>query len=193
MLDLVDGGGITLCSPASGSFFPMGTTRVTCTGTDAAGNTASSTFSVIVDQPKDSSVIPTSGTEPVVPLVGGELIDLDCDSVLWAFGVKLSFANLCSQQTIVHQAETGDLPSPLPDGFSFVMGLTLDILTNGEIQAKLPEDSTIEMEIPISDGSPEFAVLHWSGTAWTEISVENSNRMISLSTEEAGTFILVKK
>jgi hypothetical protein len=36
------------CSPASGSTFAIGTTVVTCTATDAAGNTVSTTFNVIV-------------------------------------------------------------------------------------------------------------------------------------------------
>lgn len=36
------------CSPASGSLFPVGTTTVTCTAVDAAGNTVSGSFPVIV-------------------------------------------------------------------------------------------------------------------------------------------------
>jgi len=41
--------GVTvLCSPASGSTFPVGTTTVTCTATDAAGNTATCSFTVTV-------------------------------------------------------------------------------------------------------------------------------------------------
>jgi hypothetical protein len=36
------------CSPASGSTFPIGTTTVTCTATDAAGNSASAQFTVHV-------------------------------------------------------------------------------------------------------------------------------------------------
>jgi HYR domain len=35
-----------MCSPASGSIFPVGTTTVTCTATDVAGNTASCSFTV---------------------------------------------------------------------------------------------------------------------------------------------------
>lgn len=37
------------CSPASGSFFPVGTTTVTCTATDAPGNTATCSFTVTVN------------------------------------------------------------------------------------------------------------------------------------------------
>jgi hypothetical protein len=37
------------CSPPSGSFFPIGSTQVTCTATDAAGNTSSCSFTVTVN------------------------------------------------------------------------------------------------------------------------------------------------
>ncbi|MCQ6281037.1 HYR domain-containing protein [Bacillus sp. EB600] len=41
--------GVTaVCTPASGSFFPPGTTTVTCTATDAAGNTSTCSFNVTV-------------------------------------------------------------------------------------------------------------------------------------------------
>jgi hypothetical protein len=41
--------GVTsVCSPASGSFFPPGTTTITCTATDAAGNTSTCLFNVRV-------------------------------------------------------------------------------------------------------------------------------------------------
>ena len=46
--DLVDGVLETTCAPPSGSTFHVGTTAVTCSVTDAAGNTATSTFDVIV-------------------------------------------------------------------------------------------------------------------------------------------------
>jgi hypothetical protein len=46
--DLVDGSLTPTCLPASGSTFPLGTTTVTCSATDAAGNTGSATFTVTV-------------------------------------------------------------------------------------------------------------------------------------------------
>ncbi|SFS09377.1 Ig-like domain (group 3) [Microbacterium sp. cf046] len=46
--DLVDGALGTSCSPASGSVFPVGTTSVTCSATDAANNTGSASFDVTV-------------------------------------------------------------------------------------------------------------------------------------------------
>lgn len=46
--DLVDGSVPVDCAPASGSTFPLGTTTVTCTATDAHSNTAQTSFHVVV-------------------------------------------------------------------------------------------------------------------------------------------------
>jgi hypothetical protein len=46
--DIVDGPVTPSCSPASGSFFPNGTTTVNCSATDAHGNTATGSFTVTV-------------------------------------------------------------------------------------------------------------------------------------------------
>jgi len=47
--DSVDGNRTATCAPASGSTFPLGTTTVTCTASDAAGNAATpTTFRVVV-------------------------------------------------------------------------------------------------------------------------------------------------
>jgi hypothetical protein len=45
-IDLVSGAVSPVCSPASGSAFPLGSTTVKCTASDAAGNTASGNFTV---------------------------------------------------------------------------------------------------------------------------------------------------
>jgi hypothetical protein len=46
--DVVDGSPPVTCSPASGSSFPLGTTTVTCSATDAHGNTVRTQFQVTV-------------------------------------------------------------------------------------------------------------------------------------------------
>ena len=51
-VDNTDGAVPVICSPASGSQFPIGTTAVTCTATDASGNSASSSFNVTVTDPR---------------------------------------------------------------------------------------------------------------------------------------------
>ncbi len=47
--DIVDGSVAVSCSPASGSIFPIATTTVTCSATDAHNNTGYGSFSVIVE------------------------------------------------------------------------------------------------------------------------------------------------
>jgi hypothetical protein len=51
-VDAVDGALATVCNPAPMSSMPKGLNAVTCSATDAAGNTASSTFKVTVRNPK---------------------------------------------------------------------------------------------------------------------------------------------
>lgn len=47
-IDTLDGVVPVTCAPAPGTRFPVGTTTVTCTAKDAAGNTRTSTFDVVV-------------------------------------------------------------------------------------------------------------------------------------------------
>ncbi len=64
------------CMPASGSMFPIGSTSVTCTASDAAGNIASKSFTVAVVGPKEqlgdliayvlSLDLPNGTTNPLV-------------------------------------------------------------------------------------------------------------------------------
>jgi len=67
--DDVDGQVGVSCTPESGSIFPIGTTTVTCTATDEAGNEATETFTVTVQDttapiltvPEDITVVDTNG------------------------------------------------------------------------------------------------------------------------------------
>ena len=55
------------CNPPSGSQFPLGTTGVTCTATDASDNTASCSFTVTLWDP--SRAAPTMGVPALAALV----------------------------------------------------------------------------------------------------------------------------
>jgi HYR domain/NHL repeat len=46
--DIVDGARPVICSPASGSTFPLGATTVNCTSTDVRGNSSSASFTITV-------------------------------------------------------------------------------------------------------------------------------------------------
>ena len=69
------------CSPASGTTFALGTTTVTCSATDAAGNTGTNTFTVevqdvtkpIVTVPADQTVEATGANGATVTYAGSAL------------------------------------------------------------------------------------------------------------------------
>ncbi|HEX4493126.1 MAG TPA: HYR domain-containing protein [Acidimicrobiia bacterium] len=72
--DLVDGTDPVLCGSTSGGGFPMGTTTVNCSSTDAAGNTSHASFTVTVQDttaphitvPANQNVAATSASGAVV-------------------------------------------------------------------------------------------------------------------------------
>jgi large repetitive protein len=64
--DNIDGPLTPSCSPASGTNFPVGTTTVTCSATDAHGNTGSKSFNVtvtLVDTTKPVVTVPANITQ----------------------------------------------------------------------------------------------------------------------------------
>jgi hypothetical protein len=83
--DLVDGSITPICSPASGSTFPLGINTVTCTATDAHGNSASKSFSITVQDttppvltlPSDITVITVgmSGATVTYSVSATDLVD----------------------------------------------------------------------------------------------------------------------
>lgn len=76
--DTVDPAPTVVCDPASGSSFDLGTTRVTCTASDDAGNTTTGSFDVTVldatveARPTGTPTTPAPVTdgEDTLPIVG---------------------------------------------------------------------------------------------------------------------------
>jgi hypothetical protein len=69
--------------PASGSTFPVGVTTVTCTATDAAGNTGSASFTVtvtLVDTRAPLIIVPRYVVRPATSAQGATVT-----FVTWAF------------------------------------------------------------------------------------------------------------
>jgi cell division septation protein DedD len=164
----------------------------------------------------------SSGNGSVIPVTGGELINLDCETTINAFGITVTFFNLCDYQTALNSVDTSNLPGQLPSGVSFVMGLEVLVLNQGQVIQSLPNGTGIQMDFP-AQSQDQFAVLYWNGEdgdgAWIEISQQLSSDKLSqimsadpvnelyhisttaagddlykvLTTEKTGTFVLVKK
>ncbi len=70
-MDLVDGARPAVCSPASGSVFPLGTTTVGCSASDLHGNSAPGTFTITVRDTTPPVVLaPASITIPATEAGG---------------------------------------------------------------------------------------------------------------------------
>lgn len=195
--DIVDGSGITTCSSPSGSFFPIGTTTVTCTATDNAGNSASISFTIQVNFVKSAtSNQPVLGLTLSIPVTGGgSLIDLQCLSIVNAFDVEITFHNLCEHQANIALIEKDTLPGVLPDGFTFVKGLDILVLDNGQLMDALPNGTGIQLDFPIPANTQAlYSVLYWhdensdGNGKWIEVSkLVNSgdlSKVMSANAEE---------
>jgi hypothetical protein len=76
--DLVDATPTVSCVPPSGSTFPVGTTSVTCTATDDAGNSASAAFDVsVVDTTPPSLSLPAATVFELLQGPGGSVVDYE--------------------------------------------------------------------------------------------------------------------
>lgn len=72
--DDVDPAGTASCTPPSGSTFVIGTTVVTCTATDTAGNSVTSTFNVIVGDATPPVIAPHDDVSVQATSTSGEVV-----------------------------------------------------------------------------------------------------------------------
>jgi hypothetical protein len=74
--DLVDGNTAVTCTPPSGFEFPVGTTTVRCSSTDAHGNTAKGTFNVTVRGTYPPFVIATVANPSLLSPADGRMVNV---------------------------------------------------------------------------------------------------------------------
>src|SRR4051794_33724960 len=96
------------CDPPSGSTFPIGTTTVTCTATDAAGNTTEKSFDITVTRPADT-------TAPTLTVPDTITRDADGPS-----GTKVTYDVSATDDEDASPTVTCDPPS----GSTFAIGTT---------------------------------------------------------------------
>ena len=105
------------------------------------------------------------------------MVDLACNSIFWVADIKISFFNLCDYQSTMQDVGGNSLPDNLPEGYSFVMGMDVDVLLNGQVIKELPVGSGVQIDFPINDTpKDQFVVLYWSDDdgdgegVWLEVS-----------------------
>jgi hypothetical protein len=167
------------CTPASGSTFPLGGTTVTCTATDAYGNSASSSFTVtVVDTRRPAFALPGMTLpdheyrfDPPAPIQPGVVVvDVTANSV-WdsGFGASL-FAGL------MHGAVGRTTRAVCSANDPFV-GRASALIFNGASESYVDFGSLLE-----SVGTSDLALSLWirlpalAGTAPPATTVLLSNR-----------------
>ena len=161
--DVVDGDLTPTCSPASGSNFPVGTTTVTCSATDAHGNTGSGSFSVTV------SIVDT--TPPVLTLPGD--ITTTSDSA----GGKVVTYSASANDNVDGPISPGCSP---PSGSTFPIGTTTVSCTatdshgnsssgSFDVEVDLVDTTapvlTVPADFTVTTGNPGGAVVTYSASA----------------------------
>jgi uncharacterized repeat protein (TIGR01451 family) len=147
--DAVSGARPVTCAPASGSLFPVATTTVNCSATDAAGNTARGSFTVRVNPPPDTTApvlsLPASITTPATSATGAIVTytatatdavsgarPVSCTPASGAqFAVGTTTVN-CSAADLAGNTASGSFTvtvNPLPDTTAPVLSLPANITT----------------------------------------------------------------
>jgi hypothetical protein len=198
--DAVDGAGSANCSPVSGSHFSVGDAVVTCTATDSHGNVATPVIFVVhLDYGKSTAQL-LGSVNGVIPVTGGNTLDISCtNSTVYGLaqaGINISFNNLCNYQSVINTQAAEGLPGSLPEGESFVEGLTVNILNNGSLVNPLPSGSSITIGFPISSGNQnaKLVAIFWNGSKWVEVPGEmSSDGFFKITTSQPGTFLVITK
>jgi alpha-L-rhamnosidase len=138
--DVVDGDVPVRCDPMSGATFAIGTTTVTCTATDVAGNESAGTFQVTVEDttapvlalPVDRRVEATGADGAAVAfvatasdLVGGD-VPVECDpapGAVFAIGTTLV---TCTATDAAGNASTGTFRVTVTDTTAPTLALPAD-------------------------------------------------------------------
>jgi hypothetical protein len=131
-----------------------------------------------------------STTSFVIPVTGNQPVNLDCDSIFWIWGIKLTFYNLCGQQSMMYGIGANHLPARLPDGTSYLLGVEVNLLRGNQVVQNLPDGAGIELDYPLIS-TAQLAVLYWNDPdgdgqgEWVEVSqpLRRSQLTDALTTE----------
>jgi len=154
--------------------------------------------------PKQAGPGPAFGFGPgplagLIPVTGaGELVELSCEyanTLELPGGDSIFFDSvLCGYFTGLASELEGTLPAVLPDGSTFVSGLTLNLLLDGELVDG--ETFTVSFAIPEGMEGSDFAIMAWDADtdSWVEVGgVSVIDGFVTVTVDYSGTFVLVAR
>jgi hypothetical protein len=171
---------------------------VTCTATDLHGNAAIPvTFSVTIE--REDRTIGVANTFGEIPVTGGDIFDISCTdpaiNILQPPGAKVTFIGLCGYQAVLEEVGARALPQSLSQGATFVNGITVTVLQDGNQVDPLPDGTSFLLGLPTPpDSEDKYGILFWDGNKWTELNgQESDDGFFEVSSNQTGFFILVSK
>jgi hypothetical protein len=141
-----------------------------------------------------------AGADPLIPVTGGELVELSCEvaNTLFLPDGRMVVFNLvlCGFEASLDDVPGDSLPGELPDGSTFASGLSVNVLEDGSPVETI--DGTMSVMFPVPEGmeDAEFGIMYWDAeaSAWEEISaVTVAGGFVTATVDFPGTFILVTK
>jgi hypothetical protein len=145
--DICDTDVEVVCTPPSGSVFPLGETVVMCVATDDSGNSSTATFTVKVEDTTPPDVVPSGPVTVEQTNADGTLVPLEPPAV----------TDICDAAPTV----TNDAPAVFPLGETVVTWTAIDFSGNVSTAAQLVtvEDTTPPVLVAPADVTAEQTAL----------------------------------
>lgn len=159
--DLVDGAVAATCTPASGTVFPLGTSKVTCAATDKAGNTNTKGFTVSVTAPwsgvlqpvnsDGSSVFKAGSTVPVkFQLTGASAGIKDLTARLYYMRTGAGGTGTYQEAVSTSNATTGNLFRYDATANQYIFNLGTKTLSSGAYRLRVDFGDGVERTVNIT-------------------------------------------
>ena len=160
--DTVSGAVPVGCSPASGSTFAPGTTTVTCSATDDAGNTSTGTFTVTVSFGWNGFFAPVDNNGTVNLIKGGQSVPLKWNVPNGSGGWIGSLAIVSSVRQTTVACQSGASADEIEAPTSGATSLRYDATANQYIynwqSPKTPVGACYKLSVNLTDGSSRSAL-----------------------------------
>ena len=145
-----------------------------------------------------SSSTSTVTTSSVIPVTGGSTFNITCPPANFKREFEkfnITFKNLCDAQSTVGILQSNTLPASLPAGTTFISGFSVSVIQSGQSVNPLPGAASLTLDFvrPASEANKTFAILHWDGSQWTEISGQNVSNFYQGNVTITGIFVVVTK
>jgi hypothetical protein len=145
-------GATVVCSPASSSTFPKGTTTVTCTGKDAANNTSTCTFTVQVNDAQSPAITCPANLTSII----NQNACLSAACQVFTYTTPVASDNCPGVTTVCNP----------PSGSCFALGVTTVTCTATDASANTATCSftVTTYDVAIQDDSNPNSVLLWNSS-----------------------------